>query len=83
MAHHSPWPRRKAAFARQYFSPVAKEVEKWIDDCALFVFGYLVRTFAENVLAEKKREEEIWVTSFFTLGVNIVKRIEHAPHPLS
>ena len=81
MAHHTPWPRRKAAFARRVFAPVAKDVEKWIDDCALFTFGYLVRKFAENVLAEGKREEQIWVTSFFTLGVNIVKRIEHAPEP--
>lgn len=79
MVHHTPWPKKKAAFARRYFARVAKEVEKWIDDCGLFIFGYLVRKFAENVLKEKEEEAEIWVTSFFTLGVNVIKRVEKEP----
>lgn len=76
MAHHQPWPKKKRAFSEKHFAAIAKEVKKWVDDCALFVFGYLVRQFAENVLRKKLHEEEIWVTSFFNLTVNVVKRVQ-------
>jgi hypothetical protein len=49
-------------------------VAKWADDCALFIFGYLVKKFAENVLEEKTKEQVIWVTSFFDLTINEIKR---------
>jgi len=78
MEHHKPWPPEKESFATTYFSRVAREVSKWRDDCALFVFGYLVRKFAEKVLEERRKETEIWVTSFFNLTVNVIKRVEFA-----
>ena len=77
--HHHPWTKAKRAFVRKYFVPIAKEVGKWIDDCALFIFGYLVRKFAENVLVEKAEEKEIWVTSFFNLTLNVIKSVETQP----
>lgn len=49
------------------------EVVKWIDDCALFVFGYLVRKFWKEVVKQRSREDEIWVTSFLNLDINAVK----------
>ena len=47
-----------------------------IDDRALFVFGYLVRQFWENVLSEKMYEAEIWVTSLFDQLLNVIRRVE-------
>jgi hypothetical protein len=76
MASLEPWPRVKREFAQEYFEPIAKEVSKWIDDCALFIFAYLVRRFWEEVLRVQRREDQIWVTSFFNLNINIVQRIE-------
>lgn len=75
LSRHEPWVRNKREFAQQYFEHVVKETSKWIDDCALFIFGYLVRIFWKEVLAGKIREEEIWITSFFNLTVNVVKRV--------
>ncbi len=48
--------------------------EGLIDDVNLFIFGYLVRRFWEEALLCGTKEEELWVTSFFTLNLNIVKQ---------
>lgn len=37
---------------------------------------YLSRNFEDQVLAEHMWEEEIWITSFFNLTVNVIKRVE-------
>lgn len=79
IARHKPWPKRKLAFAKRYFTDVAKEVDKWVDDRALFIFGYLVRRFSENVLVEHLYEEEIWVTSHFDPLLNVIRRVEQPP----
>lgn len=77
IVRHRPWPsKKKLAFAKQYFKPVAKEVAKWRDDCALFIYGFLVRTFARNVLKKGTKEQVIWVTSFFNLTINEIQRVE-------
>lgn len=73
---HTPWPRKKRKFFKNFFVPITQELQKWIDDCALFVFGYLVRKFSENVLVENLPEEEIWVASFFNLTINVIRRVE-------
>lgn len=74
LQHHQQWPKQKRNFVQRHFAVIAKEVGKWMNDCALFVFGYLVRKFSESVLAEKLYEEEIWITSFFNLTLNVVQR---------
>lgn len=68
--------RHKYEFARRYYSAIAREAEHWLDDCALFVFGFLVRRFGETVLQqrEEKQEAEIWVTHFLDLSVNVTAR---------
>ena len=76
MAQHKQWPKNKLEFVHQHYEQIVKEVDKWLGDGALFIFGYLVRKFSENVLAEKLFEEEIWVTSFFDLILHVVKRTE-------
>lgn len=48
---YEPWTKEKLAFVKQYFAPVAQEVAKWMDDCWLFMFGYLVRQFSERLLS--------------------------------
>ena len=72
----TPQLQHKYDFVQQYFSEIAHEAEHWIDDCALFVFGYLVRKFAQEVLRqrEEKQEAEIWVTHFLDLSVNVTAR---------
>lgn len=57
---------------RYIFQSIARAAAKWIDDCALFIFGYLVGNFSQNVLDRNKKEEEIWVASFFELTLNVI-----------
>jgi hypothetical protein len=71
---HMPWSQQKLEFAEQFFTLVMQQASKWVDDCALYVFGFLVRRFWNEVLRRRTREEEIWVTSFFSLHVNRVTR---------
>lgn len=73
---HKPWPKRKLEFTNKYFTLITKEIQKWLDDCVLFIFGYLVGQFSESVLRENLPEEEIWVSSFFNLTVNVVKKVK-------
>lgn len=75
LQNHTCTPKKKA-FAKKRFVAIAKEAQKWVDDCYLFLIGYLVRRFSEKVLAEKMYEEEIWLTSIFAANLNIIKRIE-------
>jgi hypothetical protein len=80
LVEHAHWNtpslKRKYDFAEQYFCRIAKEAEQWLDDCSLFVFGYLVRSFGQKLLQqeEAKQEEEIWVTHFLDLSVNVTAR---------
>lgn len=80
IAQYAHWkkPRfkHKHEFARRYFSDIVREAEHWLDDCALFVFGFLVRQFGQEVLRQQKekQEAEIWVTHFLDLSVNVTAR---------
>ncbi len=74
LAEHEHWPGELRDFVATHFEPVAKEVEKWIDDCGLFIFGFVVRQFADNVLRQHMSEEEIWVVNTFDPCINIVCR---------
>lgn len=76
---HEPWPDSKCAFVEQHFTKIAKEAAQWSGDRALFLFGYLVRNFWENVIREKMFEAEIWVTSFFDQQLNVIERFETNP----
>ena len=84
LAQHAHWNtpqlQHKYDFARQYFSDIAREAEHWLDDCSLFVFGFLVRKFGQKVLQqrEEKQEAEIWVTHFLDLSVNVTARLQSA-----
>jgi hypothetical protein len=72
LLRHEPWPEYKRAFVEEYFEPAAKEAQKWIDDCALYLFGFLIKNFWEGIGQEHFQEDEIWAGSFFTLGLNVV-----------
>ncbi|MDP3735018.1 MAG: hypothetical protein Q8R39_01165 [bacterium] len=77
LAAHEPWEDQgKRRFVERYFTRVCQDVGKWIDDCALFVFGYLVRKFSQpqHVLDIAGIEEEIWVMSFFDMTLNVVRK---------
>lgn len=75
IAMHEPWlDSQKKKFAEKHFTPIAQEAMKWVDDCALFIFGYLVKEFSREVLKTKQLEEEIWVTSFFDATLNVIQR---------
>ena len=66
--------KAKMDFTIKHFVKIARAVDKWRDDCALFTFGYLVKLFYEEVIKRGKEEEEIWVASFFNLTLNIFKK---------
>ena len=74
LARYEPWPEHKRAFVERYFDSVAKEVQKWIDDCALYLFGFLIRKFWVSIGEEHFQEDEIWAGSFFNLGLNVVRQ---------
>ncbi|MHB8521878.1 MAG: hypothetical protein ACYDH9_14105 [Limisphaerales bacterium] len=73
MARHEPWSdSAKKHFAERHFTDIAQGAIKWVDDCALFTFGYLVKRFSEQVLKVESPEDEIWVTSFSDLTLNVI-----------
>lgn len=74
--NHTAWTEIKRNFAEKHFTAIAKETQRWNDDRTLFLFGYLVRQFWENLVKKKLYEEEIWVTSQFTMNLNVIKRVE-------
>jgi len=76
IAQHEPWPEHKLAFVKRYFKKIAKHVGKWFDDNVLFIFGYLVRKFWTGIVEEGLVEYEIWITSFYDLFINAIKRVE-------
>lgn len=78
---HEPWPDAKRTFVEKYFTKIAREAAQWSGDRALFVFGYLVRQFWQNVIEQKMFEAEIWVTSFFDQQLNVIERVETKPSP--
>lgn len=55
LKEYEPMSKRKRAFVEKYFELVARETFKWMSDCFLFVFGYLVRQFSEK-LTERGRQ---------------------------
>jgi hypothetical protein len=79
LAEHQHWPGELRDYVAVHFEGVAKEVEKWIDDCGLFIFGFVVRQFAENVVRQHMTEEQIWVVNSFDPCINIVCRKPAAP----
>lgn len=71
---HSAWPEHKQQFVFNHYRPIARSLKKWMDDIALFIYGYLVRRFWSKAVARGRQEDEIWVVSFFNMNLNIVKR---------
>lgn len=74
LKEHEPMSKRKRDFVQKYFELVARETFKWMGDCLLFIFGYLVRQFSEQLTKLGHPEEEIWVASFFNLTVSVMKK---------
>jgi hypothetical protein len=73
---YEPFTESKMVFAEKYFEPVAHEVYQWIVDWFLFIFGYLVRQFSEELAKRGQPEQEIWVTLFTNLIVSVMKKVE-------
>ena len=63
---HTSWTKEKRAFAQKHFVSIAKEAQRWVDDCYLFLISYLVRKFAENVLAEQLYHVPFFLTYIFS-----------------
>lgn len=60
------------------YKKVAEYLDKWIADVGLFLFGYLIFELCERIkeLNDQEKtplEEEIWVSSFWSLEVNKIK----------
>ncbi len=70
---HTPVSEQELAYIKANYSAIATEILKWFDDCVLFTFGYLARRFWKQVAEAGKREDEIWITSFFNLGINVLR----------
>ncbi|MGH2638476.1 MAG: hypothetical protein ACRDF4_04240 [Rhabdochlamydiaceae bacterium] len=70
---HTPFTEQELAYVKTNYPAIATEVFQWFDDCVLFTFGYLARRFWKKVAEVGRQEDEIWVTSFFNLGINILR----------
>lgn len=73
MAEHPSFSEPDLAYIKTNYPAIAAEILKWFDDCVLFTFGYLTRRFWKRVAEAGRREDEIWITSFFNLGINVLK----------
>ncbi len=73
VAEHTPLTEQELAYVKANYPAIATEVLKWFDDCVLFTFGYLARRFWRRVAKVGRREDEIWVTSFFNAGINVLR----------
>jgi hypothetical protein len=69
----APLTETELSYVKDHYMTIASEVLKWFDDCALFTFGYLARRFWTRVAEAGKREDEIWITTFFNVGVNVLQ----------
>ena len=70
---HTPFSKEELAYIKANYPAIATEILKWFDDCVLFTFGYLARRFWKRVAKVGRREDEIWVTSFFNAGINVLR----------
>lgn len=58
LRRHSAWRGKKREFVKEYYPQLAKVVSKWIDDCGLFVFGYVVREIWSEIVKRHTAEKE-------------------------
>lgn len=58
--------------SRKWEYEIVQDIDSWINDTAMFVFGYLLFEISEKIGALLEPEEEIWVTSFWDMHVNKV-----------
>jgi hypothetical protein len=77
---HAAWSDEKRSWTRDNFMPIARSIGKWIDDCGLFIFGYLVRNFWERIVDLHREEgtpleETIWIINMFHIDVNELKPV--------
>jgi len=79
LERHRSWSNEDLVYAQRHFHEIARDTAKWIDDCALFVFGYLTREFWKKVVTHPNAslEEEIWVLSNFHMNVNVLRPARH------
>jgi hypothetical protein len=82
--HASFWSKKKEEFARKLYKRLAPKMAKWIVDCGLFIFGYLIREFWNRIVELNKNrgtplEDEIWVASVFHLSINVMKPVQEKP----
>jgi hypothetical protein len=73
LAEHPSFSEQDFAYIKNNYAAIATEILKWFDDCVLFTFGYLARRFWKKVADVGRREDEIWITSFFSAGINVLK----------
>ncbi|HVS79889.1 MAG TPA: hypothetical protein VHF05_02830 [Candidatus Paceibacterota bacterium] len=82
LQRQSFWNEKKTEFARELYIILAPKMAKWVVDCGLFIFGYLVREFWNKIVdLNKKRgaplEDEIWVASIFHLSINVMAPMKY------
>ncbi len=70
---HAFFTEQEITYIKANYPVIATEILKWFDDCVLFTFGYLARRFWMRVAEMGRREDEIWITSFFNLGINVLR----------
>lgn len=73
VAEHPSFSEPDLAYITNNYAAIATEILKWFDDCVLFTYGYLARRFWKRVAEVGRREDEVWVTSFFNLGINVLR----------
>ena len=79
LSRHGEWNDEKRRYARHNYKRLAGAITKWVDDCGLFIFGFLLREIWTRMVElvkdveGRKLEDEIWVSSIFHFNINIMK----------
>ncbi len=80
ISRHVMWSSEQRKYARLLYEKLTPKLVKWIADCGLIVFGYIVREFWKeivslNAIEGGSLEDEIWVTSVFQLNINSMEPV--------
>jgi hypothetical protein len=68
---------------------VLRRLEKWLDDVALFLYGYVSTSLSDNIRKWRedntipKSEDEIWIGSLRCLAVNKLKLAQERSETMS
>jgi len=53
------WSKEQKAFAKKHFVPIANDINIWIDDCGIFIFGFVLHQLWNKIVDMHKEGKKI------------------------